>query len=96
MDVKNVKIVKNVKNVMFMVIVIIVKNVIIVTNNFHIRRSMDFAYLYMPTEVNIFPYPSGGQQPRKISLSPEVFLPDTRVLRIMQLRIKEIIGLLLT
>ena len=73
-----------------------VKNVIIVTNNFHIRRSMDFAYLYMPTEVNIFPYPSGGQQPRKISLSPEVFLPDTRVLRIMQLRIKEIIGLLLT
>lgn len=73
-----------------------IKNVIIVTNNFHIRRSMDFAYLYMPTDVNIFPYPSGGQQPRNISLPLEAFLPDTRVLRIMQLRIKEIIGLLLT
>lgn len=73
-----------------------IKNVIIVTNNFHIRRSMDFAYLYMPTDVNIFPYPSGGQSPRNISLSLEFFLPGTRALRIMQLRIKEIIGLLLT
>lgn len=73
-----------------------IKNVIIVTNNFHIRRSMDFAYLYMPAYVNIYPYPSGGQQPSNITLSFEFFLPDMKALRVIQLRIKEIIGLLLT
>ena len=72
-----------------------IKNVIIVTNNFHIRRSMDFAYLYMPTNVNIFPYPSGGQQPRNITLSLQLFIPSTRALMITQLRIKEMIGILL-
>lgn len=72
-----------------------VKNVIIVTNNFHIRRSMDFAYLYMPTDVNIFPYPSGGQQPRNITLSIQLFIPSTRALMVAQLRIKEMIGILL-
>lgn len=72
-----------------------IKNVIIVTNNFHIRRSMDFAYLYMPTDVNIYPYPSGGQQPRNITLSFQLFLPSTRALMVAQLRIKEMIGILL-
>lgn len=73
-----------------------VKNVVIVTNNFHIRRSIDFAYLYMPNNVVIYPYPSGEQQSQNISLSFKYFLPDMRVLRIIQLRIKEVIGLLLT
>ena len=72
-----------------------VKNVIIVTNNFHIRRSMDFAYLYMPANVKVFPYPSGGQQPRNITLSLQFFIPSTRALMITQLRIKEMIGILL-
>ena len=72
-----------------------VKNIIIVTNNFHIRRAMDFAYLYMPANVNIFPYPSGGQQLRNITLSLQLFIPSTRALIITQLRIKEMIGILL-
>lgn len=73
-----------------------VKNVIIVTNNFHIRRAMDFAYLYMPSNVNIFPYPSGGQQSREITMTISKFLPSAQALTITRTRIKEIIGLILT
>ena len=69
-----------------------VKNIILVTNNFHIRRSMDFAYLYMPSNVKVFPYPSGGQQPREIILESKLLLPNFRAMEITRLRIKEIIG----
>lgn len=72
-----------------------VKNVIIITNNFHIRRAMDFAYLYMPSNVKVYPYPSGGQQPREITFDYTLLLPSFRALDITRLRIKEIIGMLL-
>lgn len=73
-----------------------VKNVILVTNNSHIRRSMDFAHLYMPKDVKVYPYPSGGQQPRKITIEPKLLIPSFRALDITRSHIKEIIGLLLT
>ena len=69
-----------------------VKNIILVTNNTHIRRAMDFAYLYMPPKVKIYPYPSGGQQPREIILSYKLLLPNFRALDIIRSHIKEIIG----
>ena len=73
-----------------------VKNVILVTNNSHIRRSMDFAHLYMPKDVKVYPYPSGGQQPRKITIELKLLIPSFRALDITRSHIKEIIGLLLT
>ena len=73
-----------------------IRNVIIVTNNSHIRRSMDFAHLYMPQNVKVYPYPSGGQQPRKITVEPKLLIPNFRALDITRSHIKEIIGLLLT
>lgn len=73
-----------------------VKNVIIVTNNFHIRRAMDFAYLYMPQGINIYPYPSGGRQNSKITYSINSFLPNMRALAVTRTRLKEVLGAILT
>ena len=42
-----------------------IKDVVVVTNNFHIERAMEFANQYMPSDVNIYAYPSGGANPEK-------------------------------
>lgn len=72
-----------------------VANVIIVTNNFHIRRAMDFAYLYMPSWINIYPYPSGGRQNSEIIYSVSSFLPSMRALVVTRTRLKEVLGSIL-
>lgn len=73
-----------------------VQNVIIVTSNYHIRRAINFAYLYMPTNVNIYPYPSGSQKPTALNMySAKMFIPSMRAFTNMCGRMKEVIGLLL-
>ena len=69
-----------------------VKHVVIVTSNSHIKRAMDFAYQYMPSDVKLYAYPSGGYENRKIKLTPEMFLPDVQALCESCVAIKELIG----
>lgn len=69
-----------------------VKHVVIVTSNSHIKRAMDFAYQYMPDDVKLYAYPSGGYENREIKLTPEMFLPDVQALSESCVAIKELIG----
>ena len=69
-----------------------VKHVVIVTSNSHIKRAMDFAYQYMPDDVKLYAYPSGGYENREIKLAPEMFLPDVQALSESCVAIKELIG----
>ena len=73
-----------------------INNIILVTNNYHIRRAMNFAYLYMPAGVKVYPYPSGGGISHNTGYNIDVFLPKMRALVITCIRLKEIIGLLLS
>ena len=69
-----------------------VKHVVIVTSNSHIKRAMEFAYQYMPDDVKLYAYPSGGYEKRVIKLTPEMFLPDVQALSESCVAIKELIG----
>ena len=69
-----------------------VKHVVIVTSNSHIKRAMDFAYQYMPEDVKLYAYPSGGYENCDIKLTPEMFLPDVLALSESCIAIKELIG----
>ena len=74
-----------------------VKNVIIVTSNYHIRRAINFAYLYMPANVKIYPYPSGGQKPANFTMhSVKMFMPTMHTFSNICVRFKEVVGLVLT
>lgn len=68
-----------------------VKHVVIVTSNSHIKRAMDFAYRYMPDDVKLYAYPSGGYK-AKIKLSAEIFLPNVSAWSASCIGIKELIG----
>ncbi len=69
-----------------------VKHVVIVTSNSHIKRAMDFAYQYMPNDVKLYAYPSGGYEKQDVKLTPEMFLPDVPALSKSCVTIKELIG----
>lgn len=69
-----------------------IKHIVIVTSNSHIKRAMDFAYQYMPDDVKLYAYPSGGYEKREVKLTPEMFLPDVQVLSESCVAIKELIG----
>lgn len=69
-----------------------IKHVVIVTSNYHIARAMDFAYQYMPKNVKLYAYPSGGYENREIKLTSEIFLPDVQALGESCVAIKELIG----
>lgn len=68
-----------------------VKHVVIVTSNSHMERAMNFARQYIPEDIKIYAYPSGGYKP-KIELTLEAFLPDVRALSASCVAIKELIG----
>ena len=68
-----------------------VKHVVIVTSNSHIERAMNFARKYMPADINVYAYPSGGYWPKR-ELTYEDFLPDVRALAASCVGIKELIG----
>lgn len=68
-----------------------IKHVVIVTSNSHVKRAMDFAYQYMPDDVKLYAYPSGGCT-AKIKLSAEIFLPNVKALSASCIGIKELIG----
>ena len=69
-----------------------VKHVVIVTSNSHIKRAMDFAYQYMPDNVKLYAYPSGGYENCEIKLTLGMFLPDVHALNTSCVAIKELIG----
>lgn len=69
-----------------------VKHVVIITSNSHIKRAMEFAYQYMPDDVKLYAYPSGGYEKRDVKLTPEMFLPDVQALSESCVAIKELIG----
>lgn len=66
-----------------------IHHVVVVTNNSHIKRSMDFAYQYMPSDVKIYAYPSGGAARKEIDVTPEMFMPSVKALRASSIGIKE-------
>lgn len=68
-----------------------VKHVVIVTSNSHMERAMNFAQQYIPDDIKIYAYPSGGYQP-KMEMTLEAFLPDVRALSASCSAIKELIG----
>lgn len=69
-----------------------VRHVIVVTSNNHIKRSMEFAYQYMPDGVKIYAYPSGGATRKEIDVMPEMFIPSIKALRASSIGIKAWIG----
>ena len=68
-----------------------VKHVVIVTSNSHMERAMNFAQQYIPDDIKIYAYPSGGYLP-KMEMTLEAFLPDVGALSISRSAIKELIG----
>lgn len=68
-----------------------VKHVVIVTSNSHMARAMNFARKYMPEDIKIYAYPSGGYRPKR-ELTYVDFLPDVRALAASCVGIKELIG----
>ena len=68
-----------------------VKHVVIVTSNSHMERAMNFARQYLPEDITIYAYPSGGYQP-KMEMTLEAFLPDVRALSTSCGALKELIG----
>lgn len=68
-----------------------VKHVVIVTSNSHMERAMNFAQQYIPEDIEIYAYPSGGYPP-KIEMTLKAFLPDVRALSASRSAIKELIG----
>lgn len=68
-----------------------VKHVVIVTSNVHMERSMNFARQYIPEDIKIYAYSSGGYRP-KMEITLEAFLPDVRALSASRSAIKELIG----
>ena len=68
-----------------------VKHVVIVTSNSHMERAMNFAHKYIPNNIKIYAYPSGGYKP-EVALSYEMFLPDIRALFKSCKSIQELLG----
>lgn len=68
-----------------------VKYVVIVTSNSHMERAMNFARQYIPEDIKIYAYPSGGYRP-KMEMTLKAFLPDVRALSASCVAIKELIG----
>lgn len=68
-----------------------VKHVVIVTSNSHMERSMNFARQYIPEDIKVYAYPSGGYRP-KMEMTLEAFLPDVRALSTSGGAIKEVVG----
>ena len=68
-----------------------VKHVVIVTSNSHMERAMNFARKYIPEDIKVYAYPSGGYRP-KIELTYEAFLPSVCALSVSCNGIKELIG----
>lgn len=68
------------------------RHVVVVTNNFHIERAMDFAYQYMPRNVRLYAYPSGGVRQKEIEVTPEMLMPTVGSLSASCVGIKEWIG----
>ena len=56
-----------------------VKHVVIVTSNSHMERAMNFAHQYMPDDVKVYAYPSGGYRDER-EMRAEMFLPSIRAL----------------
>lgn len=69
-----------------------VKHVVVVTNNFHIDRAMDFARLYMPSGVRLYAYPSGGSKPKEIHVTADMLIPSVGSLSASCVGIKEWVG----
>lgn len=67
------------------------KHVVIVTSNSHMERAMNFARKYIPEDIKIYAYPSGGYRP-KTKLTYEAFLPNVYALSASCNGIKELIG----
>lgn len=68
-----------------------IKHVVIVTNNFHMARAMNFARQYIPKGIKIYSYPSGGYCPKR-GVTSDDFLPNLKALSASCIGIKELLG----
>lgn len=68
-----------------------VKHVVIVTSNSHMERAMNFAQQYIPEDIKVYAYPSGGYQP-EMGMTLKAFIPGVRALSTSCNAIKELVG----
>ena len=54
---------------------------------------MDFAYQYMPRNVRLYAYPSGGVRQKEIHVTPEMLMPSVGSLSAASRGNKEWIGM---
>lgn len=72
-----------------------IKNVIIITNNFHMERSIDLAEKYIPKDIHVYVYPSSGSdKSRFIGFKPWMLIPNMRALNFVCSRLHEQIGII--
>lgn len=71
------------------------KNVIIITNNFHMERSMDLAEKYISKDVKVYAYPSSGRDRlRFIDFKPSMLIPNMKALNFICSRMHELAGII--
>lgn len=71
-----------------------IKNVIIVTQNFHMERSMDLAKKYIPENIKTYAYPSSGSdKSRFMAFQPKMLIPNMRVSYFICSRLREYVGI---
>lgn len=71
-----------------------IKNVILITNNFHMERSMDLAEKYIPKYVKVYAYPSSGRDKlRFVDFKFSLLIPNMNTLNFICSRIHELAGI---
>lgn len=72
-----------------------IKNVIVITNNFHMERSMDLAEKYIPDNIKVYAYPcSGSDKSRTLSFKSTMLFPSMRAFNFTCSRLCECIGII--
>lgn len=71
-----------------------INNVIVVTSNYHMERSMDLAMKYIPAKIKLYAYPSGGNKFRHICFQPAMLIPNMDSLKFSYVRLREYIGII--
>ena len=72
-----------------------IKNVIIITQNFHMERSMDLAKKYIPEDIKTYAYPSSGSdKSRFLGFQPKMLIPNMRAFNFTCSRLRECVGII--
>lgn len=71
-----------------------IKNVIVVTNNYHMERSMDLAKKYIPNNIRIYSYPSSGYNLQYAHFKFDMLIPNIDALKFSSIRLREYMGII--